>query len=121
MPKRRAANPANQAALERLEQLKERAQNTKYQHTVAKAITSLATCPTAIENRKQAIELKYVGPAIAKVIVPHEAPTRSVSRGSSAASTGSGSPSSTTARAAAPKRARPLPTTTSTSTVQKTR
>ena len=83
MAKKQAKNAANQAALDRLYELKEKSANTKYVHTVSRAITSLATCAEAITTRKAAVELKYVGPHIAKVIVPQEAPTRTVSRGSS--------------------------------------
>jgi ERCC4-type nuclease len=85
MAKKKAKNAANQAALDRLHELKEKSVNTKYVHTVSRAISSLATCPNAITTRKAAVEqLKYVGPHMAKVILPHhEAPTRTVSRGSS--------------------------------------
>lgn len=105
MAKKKAKNAANQAALDRLYELKEKSANTKYVHTVSRAINSLAACTSAVETRKAAVELKYVGPHIAKVMCPHEAPTaRTISRGSSAGSNNS-SPSSKKKRAV-----RPLPT-----------
>ena len=107
MAKKKAKNAANQAALDRLYELKEKSANTKYVHTVSRAISSLATCPNAITTRKAAVEqLKYVGPHMAKVILPHhEAPTRTVSRGSSVDSSTDTSPSQQT------KKKRKLPTT----------
>jgi len=103
MAKKKAKNAANQAAVDRLYELKDKSANSKYVHTVTKAINSLAACSNVVETRKQAVELKYVGPHIAKVIVPHQAPTRTVSRGSSTGSNKSNSPPSKS------RAVRPLP------------
>lgn len=91
MPNKKARNAANQAAVDRLYELKaKQSANSKLIHTISRAINSVVACSTVIENRKQAVELKSVGPFLAKTICPHEAPTaarRVVSRGSSAGST----------------------------------
>ena len=101
MAKKKAKNAANQAALDRLYELKEKSASTKYVHTVNRALNSLAACTHKIETRQQAVALKYVGPHIAKVICPHEAPSRTISR---ASSVGSNSSSPSKRRAV-----RPLP------------
>lgn len=115
MAKKKCKNSANQAALDRLYELKEKSANAKFMHTVSRAINSLAACPDVVETRKQAVELKYVGPHIAKVICPHQAPTRTVSRGSSAGSNKSNDGDCPSAKkpSAASRTVRPLPPTTS--------
>ena len=112
MAKKKAKNAANQAALDRLYEVKDKSANTKYVHSVARAINSLAACPHAIESRKQAVELRYIGPNIAKVICPHDATaTMQVSRGSSAGTNSSAEASSSVTS----RKARPLPVVSSSS------
>jgi ERCC4-type nuclease len=75
MAKKKAKNPSNQGALDRLHVLLDNTSSTNYVYTLRRAIDSVATCPRAIENRKQACELRGVGPQVAKVVCPQETTT----------------------------------------------
>ncbi|CAJ1959318.1 unnamed protein product [Cylindrotheca closterium] len=71
--KQKAKNPLNQAGLDKLQEVYDKASsnpNSNYVFTVRRAMKSLQSCPTAITTQKEACQLKYVGPAVAKVICP---------------------------------------------------
>lgn len=67
-----AAHGSNQDALTRLYDVRLSAMNnpaSRYGSTVKRAMDSLAKCKTHVTTRKEAMELKYVGAALAKIIV----------------------------------------------------
>jgi ERCC4-type nuclease len=69
----KAKNPHNQIGLDKLLEVQEKASsnpNSNFILTVKRGIKSLQSCPTAITTRKEACQLKYVGPALAKIICP---------------------------------------------------
>ena len=69
---RKAKCSDNQPAVERLEELlaKYSNQQSNFIFTIRKAIKSVAECKEPITSQKQAIGLKFVGPSLAKTIVP---------------------------------------------------
>jgi ERCC4-type nuclease len=71
--KAKAKCEANQEALDRLLVLKEKADanpNSHYRTTLSKACKSLADCKEPITTYKQAMELKFVGKKMARIICP---------------------------------------------------
>ena len=68
-----AKNPANQEAVDRLNEARIKAEknpNSNYVFTVKRALKTLADCKTPITTLSEANALKYVGPRIAKIILP---------------------------------------------------
>jgi len=78
---RKAKCPDNQPAVERLEELlaKYSNQQSNFIFTIRKAIKSVAECKEPITTQKQAIGLKFVGPSLAKTIVPATSSSSSTS------------------------------------------
>eukprot|EP00980_Cylindrotheca_fusiformis_P007135 scaffold1501_cov130-Cylindrotheca_fusiformis.AAC.4 len=76
--KLKAKNPENQAVLDKLLEVQEKASsnsNSNYIFAVKRAVKSLQSCPTPITTRQEACQLKYVGPALAKIICPTQLKT----------------------------------------------
>jgi len=74
-----AKHTGNQDALERLKERHEKASasSSKFAHSIQRAMKSLRECPTQISTLQDALALKYVGPTLAKVMVPNETIQRS--------------------------------------------
>jgi crossover junction endonuclease MUS81 len=72
----KAKNPANQAALDKLAEVRQKRQeknpNSNYIITIKRAMNSLRACNTPITSQKEACQLKNIGPAFAKIICPHQ-------------------------------------------------
>jgi ERCC4-type nuclease len=74
----RAACPANQAALDRLQGAYVTAQanpNSNYVHTLRRAMKSLQACAEPVTTQREAQKLKHVGSAIARLICPNDVGT----------------------------------------------
>lgn len=66
---RKAKCTANQEAVQRLEQEATKYAQSNYFYTIKRAVKSLAEHKEPVTTHKQAMELKFVGPALAKLIV----------------------------------------------------
>ena len=58
-------------ALDRLNEKYETASSTNYGQSIRRAMKSLRECPTEILTLQDAMTLKFVGPALAKLIIPN--------------------------------------------------
>jgi len=99
--RQKAKHPANQAGLDRLQELYVKAMSNpnagqNYAATIKRAMKSLRECKEPILTQKDAIKLKYIGPAMAKKICPQSTgvgtskatkPNKSKSTGKSKATT----------------------------------
>ena len=68
---KKAIHTGNQEALDRLNEKYETASSTNYGQSIRRAMKSLRECPTEILTLQDAMSLKFVGPALAKLMIPN--------------------------------------------------
>jgi ERCC4-type nuclease len=91
----KATCPENQEALDRLQERLVKAQsnpNSQFVHTLRRGMVSLRECRYPLMTQKQACELKNIGPALARIILPTNSSAEQNLNGTSTGGTTSNAP-----------------------------